>query len=106
MARKIRKGDDVIVLTGKDKGKRGTILRVLDEDRVVVENVNLAKKHMKPNPTKGEPGGIVEKEMPIQASNVALFNPATNKADRVGFKTLDDGRKVRVFKSNGEVVDV
>ena len=106
MARKIRKGDDVIVLTGKDKGKRGTILRVLDEDRVLVENINLAKKHMKPNPQKGEPGGIVEKEMPIQVSNVALFNPATNKGDRVGFKTLDDGRKVRVFKSNGEVVDV
>jgi len=106
MARKIRKGDDVIVLTGKDKGKRGTILRVLDEDRVLVESINLAKKHMKPNPTKGEPGGIVEKEMPIQASNVALFNSATGKADRVGFKTLDDGRKVRVFKSDGEVVDV
>ena len=106
MARKIRKGDDVIVLTGKDKGKRGTVLQVLDEDRVLVESINLAKKHMKPNPTKGEPGGIVEKEMPIQASNVALFNPATNKADRVGFKTLDDGRKVRVFKSDGEVVDV
>jgi len=106
MARKIRKGDDVIVTTGKDKGKRGTILRVLDEDRVVVENVNLAKKHMKPNPNKGEQGGIVEKEMPIQASNVALFNSVTGKADRVGFKTLDDGRKVRVFKSNGEVVDV
>ncbi len=106
MARKIRKGDDVIVLTGKDKGKRGNILRVLDDERVLVENINLAKKHMKPNPNKGEPGGIVEKEMPIQASNVALFNPATGKADRVGFKTLDDGRKVRVFKSNGEVVDV
>ena len=106
MARKIRKGDDVIVLTGKDKGKRGTVLQVLDEDRVLVESINLAKKHMKPNPTKGEPGGIVEKEMPIQVSNVALFNPATGKADRVGFKTLDDGRKVRVFKSDGEVVDV
>lgn len=106
MARKIRKGDDVIVLTGKDKGKRGTVLRVLDDERVLVENINLAKKHTKPNPQKGEPGGIVEKEMPIQVSNVALFNPATNKGDRVGFKTLDDGRKVRVFKSNGEVVDV
>jgi large subunit ribosomal protein L24 len=106
MARKIRKGDDVIVTTGKDKGKRGTVLRVLDEDRLVVENVNLAKKHVKPNPQKGEPGGIVEKEMPLQVSNVALFNPATGKGDRVGFKMLDDGRKVRVFKSNGEVVDV
>ena len=106
MARKIRKGDDVIVTTGKDKGKRGNVLRVLDEDRVLVENVNLAKKHTKPNPAKGEPGGIIEKEMPIQVSNVALFNPVTGKGDRVGFKTLDDGRKVRVFKSNGEVVDV
>jgi large subunit ribosomal protein L24 len=106
MARKIRKGDDVIVLAGKDKGKRGNVLSVLEDDRVLVENINLAKKHMKPNPNKGEAGGIVEKEMPIQVSNVALFNPVTGKADRVGFKTLDDGRKVRVFKSNGEVVDV
>jgi large subunit ribosomal protein L24 len=106
MARKIRKGDDVIVLAGKDKGKRGNVLNVLDDNRVLVENINLAKKHMKPNPNKGEAGGIVEKEMPIQVSNIALFNPATGKADRVGFKTLDDGRKVRVFKSNGEVVDV
>ncbi len=105
MARRIRKGDDVIVLAGKDKGKRGTVLVVL-EDRVVVENINLAKKHMKPNPNKGEPGGIVDKEMPLHVSNVALFNPATNKGDRVGFKVLEDGRKVRVFKSNGEVVDV
>jgi large subunit ribosomal protein L24 len=105
MARKIRKGDDVIVLAGKDKGKRGTVLRVL-EDRVVVENINLAKKHVKPNPNAGEQGGIVDKEMPMNVSNVALYNPATDKGDRVGFKTLDDGRKVRVFKSNGEVVDV
>ncbi|BAN68180.1 50S ribosomal protein L24 [endosymbiont of unidentified scaly snail isolate Monju] len=105
MARRIRKGDDVIVLAGKDKGKRGTVLAVL-EDRVIVENINLAKKHMKPNPNKGEPGGIVDKEMPLHISNVALFNPATNKGDRVGFKILEDGRKVRVFKSNGEVVDV
>ncbi|HIE56396.1 MAG TPA: 50S ribosomal protein L24 [Chromatiaceae bacterium] len=105
MANKIRKGDDVIVLAGKDKGKRGTVLAVL-EDRVVVENVNLAKKHVKPNPAKGEPGGIVEKEMSLHISNVALFNPVTDKADRVGFKTLEDGRKVRIYKSNGEVVDV
>ncbi len=105
MARRIRKGDDVIVLAGKDKGKRGTVLAVL-EDRVIVENINLAKKHVKPNPNKGEPGGIVDKEMPLHISNVALFNPATNKGDRVGFKILEDGRKVRVFKSNGEVVDV
>ncbi|WP_456446832.1 50S ribosomal protein L24 [Thiolapillus sp.] len=106
MANKIRKGDDVIVLAGKDKGKRGTVLKLVGEDRVLVENINLAKKHAKPNPAKGEPGGIVEKEMPLHISNVALFNPVSNKADRVGFKTLDDGRKVRIFKSNGEVVDV
>jgi large subunit ribosomal protein L24 len=105
MARRIRKGDDVIVIAGKDKGKRGTVLSVSD-DRVVVENINLAKKHVKPNPNKGEQGGIVDKEMPLHISNVALFNPAADKGDRVGFKTLDDGRKVRVFKSNGEVVDV
>ncbi|WP_457675457.1 50S ribosomal protein L24 [Thiolapillus sp.] len=106
MANKIRKGDDVIVLAGKDKGKRGTVLKLVGEDRVLVENINLAKKHAKPNPMKGEPGGIVEKEMPLHISNVALFNPVSNKADRVGFKTLEDGRKVRIFKSNGEVVDV
>ena len=105
MASKIRKGDDVIVLAGKDKGKRGTVLRV-GEERVVVENINLAKKHVKPNPNRGEQGGIVDKEMPLHVSNVALYNPATEKGDRVGFKTLDDGRKVRTFKSNGEVVDV
>lgn len=106
MAQKIRKGDDVIVVAGKDKGKRGTVLRILEQGRVLVENVNLAKKHVKPNPQKGEPGGIVEKEMPLDASNVALFNPVSKKGDRVGFKMLDDGRKVRYFKSNGEVVDV
>ncbi len=106
MANKIRKGDDVIVLAGKDKGKRGTVLQLVGDNRVLVENINLAKKHAKPNPMKGEPGGIVEKEMPLDISSVALFNPISNKADRVGFKTLDDGRKVRVFKSNGEVVDV
>ncbi len=103
---KIRKGDNVIVITGKDKGKRGVILARLDEQKVLVEGVNRVKKHVKPNPMKGQQGGIVEKEMPIQVSNVALFNPATQKADRVGVKTLDDGRKVRVFRSNGEVVDV
>ena len=100
----LRKGDEVAVLTGKDKGKRGTVLRVLD-GTLVVEGINRVKKHVRPNPMKGEVGGIVEKEMPIQASNVALFNAATQKADRVGFKVLEDGRKVRVFKSNGEVVD-
>lgn len=101
--RKIRKGDEVVVITGKDKGKRGTVLRVLD-DKLVVEGVNVAKKHQKPNPIRGVAGGIVEKTMPIEASNVAIFNPASKKADRVGFKTLEDGRKVRVFKSSGEVI--
>ena len=102
---KIRKGDNVIVITGKDKGKRGVVLRRVDEERLLVEGVNRVKKHTKPNPMKGQQGGIVEKEMPIQVSNVALFNPATQKADRVGFKQLDDGRKVRVFKANGEVLE-
>jgi large subunit ribosomal protein L24 len=101
--RKIRKGDEIVVITGKDKGKRGTVLRVLDE-KVVVEGVNVAKKHQKPNPIRGVAGGIVEKTMPIAVSNVAIFNPASQKADRVGFKVLEDGRKVRVFKSSGEVI--
>ena len=104
--RKIKKGDDVVVLTGKDKGKRGTVLRVVDDERLVVENVNTAKKHQKPNPQRGEPRGIVEKEMPLHVSNVGLYNPAKDGPDRVGFKVLEDGRKVRVFRSNGEVVDV
>ena len=103
---KIRKGDDVVVLAGKDKGKRGTVLNVLEDGRAVVENINIAKKHMKPNPNKGETGGIVDKEMPIDLSNLGLYNPVTDKADRVGIKNLEDGRKVRYFKSNGEVVDV
>jgi large subunit ribosomal protein L24 len=102
---KIRKGDAVVVIAGKDKGKRGTVLSRVDDERLVVEGVNRVKKHTKPNPMKGQPGGIIEKEMPIHISNIALFNPATKKGDRVGFKTLDDGRKVRVFKSDGEVVD-
>jgi large subunit ribosomal protein L24 len=102
---KIRKGDEVVVVTGKDKGKRGTVLRRVDDEHVLVEGVNRAKKHVKPNPVKGVAGGIVDKDMPIHISNVALFNPATKKADRVGFKALDDGRKVRVFKSNGELVN-
>jgi large subunit ribosomal protein L24 len=102
---KIRKGDDVVITTGKDKGKRGTVLRRVDEEHVLVEGVNRAKKHVKPNPVKGVAGGIVDKDMPIHISNVALFNSATKKADRVGFKLLDDGRKVRVFKSNGELVN-
>jgi large subunit ribosomal protein L24 len=103
---KIKKGDDVIVITGKDKGKRGTVLRVLDENHVIVENINIARKHQKANPQVGEPGGIVDKVMPIQVSNVALYNPQKGGPDRVGFKILEDGRKVRVFKSDGEVVDV
>jgi large subunit ribosomal protein L24 len=104
--RKIKKGDEVVVLTGKDKGKRGTVLRVLDDGRLVVENINMSKKHTKANPQAGQSGGILDKEMPIQVSNVALYNAQTDKADRVGFKILEDGRKVRVFKSTGEVVDV
>ena len=102
---KIRKGDQVIVNTGKDKGKHGAVLSVLDTGHVVVEGINIAKKHAKPNPMKGVAGGIVAKEMPIAISNVALFNQATKKADRVGYKVLKDGSKVRVFKSNGEAVD-
>ena len=103
---KLKKGDDVILLSGKDKGKRGSVLRVESNGRVLVENCNMAKKHVKPNPNSGEAGGIVEKEMPLHASNVALFNPATGKGDRVGIKTLEDGRKVRFYKSNKEVVDI
>jgi large subunit ribosomal protein L24 len=102
---KIRKGDQVVVTTGKDKGKRGTVLRVLPTSRVVVEGINRVKKHQKPNPMKGLTGGIVEKEMALHVSNVAIFNSASSKADRVGFRVLEDGRKVRFFKSNGEVVD-
>ena len=97
MSNKIRKGDDVIVLAGKDKGKRGTVLRMLDGERVLVENVNMAKKHVKPNPMKGEQGGIVEKEMALHMSNVALYNPTKDMAKRVGFKVLEDGRNVSVF---------
>ena len=103
---KLRKGDHVRVITGKDKGRRGTVLRVFPDDHVLVENVNIVKKHQKPNPNAGVQGGIIEKEMPLRASNVMLFNPVTQKGDRVGVKTLEDGRKVRFFKSNDEVVDV
>ena len=102
---RIRKGDTVVIKTGREKGRTGTVIRVLEDDRVVVENVNMVKKHQKPNPNRGTPGGIVQKEAPIHASNVALWNPATKKADRVGFRKLEDGRKVRYFKSNDEVVD-
>ena len=102
---RIKKGDEVVVITGRDKGKRGTVLRRVDAQYVVVEGVNRVKKHQRPNPMKGVTGGIVDKDMPIHISNVALFNPATKKADRIGIKSLDDGRKVRVFKANGEQVD-
>ena len=104
--KRIHKGDEVIVTTGRSKGQRGHVLRVLGEDRMLVENVNMVKKHQKPNPSVNQPGGIVEKESPIHASNVQVYNPGTGKADRVGFKTLDDGRKVRVFKSTGEAIDI
>jgi large subunit ribosomal protein L24 len=104
--RKLRKGDEIIVIAGKDKGKRGTVSQmVTDNNRVVVDGINMVKKHQKPNPAVGAPGGIVEKEMPLHISNVAIFNPATGKADRVGIKILEDGRKVRIFKSNNEVID-
>jgi large subunit ribosomal protein L24 len=103
---RIRQGDDVIVTAGKDKGRRGNVVKVLANGRVVVQNVNMVKKHQKPNPGAGQPGGIIDKEMPIHISNVMLYNPAKGKGDRVGFKTLEDGRKVRYFKSDNEVVDV
>ena len=101
---KIRKGDQVIVLTGRDKGKRGTVTQRVDEDHVVVDGVNVVKKHVKPNPMKGTTGGIVDKTMPIHQSNIAIFNPATGKADRVGVKFLADKTKVRVFKSSGDEI--
>ena len=101
--RKIITGDEVVVLTGKDKGKRGQVQRLVDENRVLVSGINIIKKHQKPNPQAGVAGGIVEKEAPIQVSNVAIFNSSTNKADRVGFK-VEDGKKTRVFKSNGEAI--
>ena len=103
---RIKKGDEVVVVTGRDKGKRGTVLRRVDAEHVVVEGVNRVKKHQRPNPMKGVAGGIVDLDKPIHVSNIALFNPATKKADRAGIKALDDGRKVRVFKGNGEQVDV
>ena len=106
MMQKIRKGDDVIVIAGRDKGKRGTVAQRVDERLLVVDGINVVKKHMRPNPMKGVTGGIVDKSMPIDQSNVMLYNPAPGKGDRVGFKLLDDGKKVRVFKSNGEQVKV
>ena len=102
----LKKGDDVIVIAGKDKGRRGALLRVYPDERVLVEGINIAKRHQKPNPNAGVAGGIIEKEMPFHASNVMLFNPITQKGDRIGFRSLEDGRKVRYFKSNNEIVDV
>jgi large subunit ribosomal protein L24 len=108
--KKIKKGDDVVVTTGRDKGKRGTVLRLVSDSHVLVEGANKVKKHERPNPMKNTQGGIIDKEMPLHISNVALFNPATKKADRVGIKTIDGGggvaKRVRYFKSNGEVIDV
>ena len=104
--RKIKKGDDVVVLTGRDRGKRGTVRQIVDADYLLVEGANRVKKHQRPNPAKGMTGGIIDKEMPIHVSNVALFNPVTKKADRIGIRQLEDGRRVRYYKSNGEVVDV
>jgi large subunit ribosomal protein L24 len=102
---RIRKGDDVIVTAGRDKGRRGTVLRIFMDGRVLVENVNTVKKHQKGNPNTQTPGGIVEKEMPLDVSNVMVYNPVAKKGDRIGFRTLEDGRKVRYFKSNNEVLD-
>ncbi len=99
---KIKKGDEVVVIAGRDKGKRGVVLSRVDESHLLVEGVNVVKKSQRPNPMKGETGGIIDKTMPIDQSNVMVFNPGTGKGDRVGFKMLDDGKKVRVFKSNGE----
>ena len=102
---RIKKGDEVIVISGRDRGKRGTVLRRVDAEHVVVEGVNRVKKHQRPNPMRGQTGGIVDKDLPIHVAKIALYNPATQKADRTGVKTLDDGRKVRVFKANGEQVE-
>ena len=103
---KIRKGDQVIVLTGRDKGKRGNVSLRVDDEKIVIEGINMVKKHVKPNPMKGTTGGVIDKTMPIHQSNVAIFNTATGKADRVGVKTLADGKRVRVFKSSGEEIKV
>jgi large subunit ribosomal protein L24 len=102
---RIRKGDEVVVVTGKDSGRRGTVIRLAGDGRVVVEGINMVKKHQKPNPTRGVAGGILEIEAPLHLSNVMLWNPATDKPDRIGYRTLEDGRKVRFFKSNNEVLD-
>ncbi len=103
---KLKKGDTVIIKAGKDKGKKGEIMKVIDEENLVVSNINLAKKHIKGNPNKGIDGGIIEREMPIHISNIMIFNPLTKKGDRVGFKKLDTGKRVRIFRSNKEVIDI
>ena len=102
---KIKRDDEVVVIAGRDKGKRGKVLKVKDDGRLIVSGINMIKKHQKPNPNMGVAGGIIEKEAPLQASNVAIFNAATSKADRVGYKVQEDGKKIRVFKSTGEAVD-
>jgi large subunit ribosomal protein L24 len=102
--RKIKKGDNIVVIAGRDKGKRGDVAEIVDAEHVLVTGINQVKKHMRPNPMKNQPGGIITKDMPIHVSNVAVYNPVTKKADRIGFRKLDDGRKVRFFKSNGEVI--
>ncbi len=103
---KIKQGDEVIVTTGKDKGRRGTVLQIFEDERVLVEGINIAKKHTKPNPNAGIEGGIVDKAMPINISNVLVFNPKTKKGDRVGFRVTEDGAKERIFRSTGEAVDL
>lgn len=103
---RVRKGDEVVVIAGRSKGQRGHVLKVLKGDRLLVENVNMVQKHTKPDPQRQQPGGIIEREAAVHASNVMLYNPATDKGDRVGFRHLEDGRKVRVFRSTGEVVDI
>ena len=103
---KVRKGDEIIVRTGKDKGRRGTVLQILEDDRVLVEGVNVAKKHQKPNPNAGVPGGIIDQEMPLDISNVLVFNPKTKKGERVGIKVSEDGTKERIFRASGETVDI
>jgi|TARA_B100000959_G_scaffold60253_1_gene63274 large subunit ribosomal protein L24 len=103
---KLKKGDSVIVISGKDKGKKGEIIKVIEPDKLLVTNINLAKKHVKPNPNKEETGGIIEREMPLHISNVMMLNPITKKRDKIGFKKLEDGKKVRIYKSNKEVIDI
>ena len=104
--KKLKKGDSVIIISGKDKGKKGEILRIIEPDKLVISNINLAKKHVKPNPNKQETGGILEREMPMHIANIMILNPLTKKGDKIGFKKLEDGKKVRIYKSNQEVIDI